>query len=203
MSFISNTVEGAKEHPLLLVGAIGGIVVLYFLLGKSSAAPVVQYNVGPTAAQAQAGAAIQMSQIAANAQTSIASINASAHNADTAANSANIKDYFSYLTAAGNQKTALAEYQTSADLTKSEYLGQVDLQKNLYDTASNNSTKVSLAQLSTTADLTKAAYSYQTTLQRNDQLYGLNAYSIQSAANLNGYAIQSGLPANYTPQHYT
>lgn len=58
-----------KEHPVVVVGIVGAIVVLYFLVGSggSSGGTVVAQS-GPTDAEVQAGAALNMAQISASVQ---------------------------------------------------------------------------------------------------------------------------------------
>lgn len=139
---IDATTTEFGRHPWLIVGGIGAVVVLLYVLSgsKSSAAPAAQfsYNVGPSSQDVAAGDALTASQSQSSAAVSIAS-------AGDAAMTSIYGNYFNYLSNAGSVASQTA-------------LGTAAYATNVADTASNNALALGTVQANDTLAATTQGY---------------------------------------------
>lgn len=154
MEILQKAGHWIKEHPLAILGILGGLVVVYLLVNMSSGSgggtTVVQS--GPSDAAVQAGAAVQAAQIQAQGQVNQLNAELAAVNSNNAANIA-----IATLQAQVQQYTATK----SADVS----LSGIDAQKQVQIAglttqqiiaAQQNATNVAMAQLSASVDIAKA-----------------------------------------------
>lgn len=183
MSVFEATSNAFHKHPALIIGAIVGIVAIGYVYSRSggsaatAGSTTVQYSLGPSDAAVQAGAAIQIAQIQANATsaqtsaqygalTSIAGINAGV------------------ATNASNNGVTEAQLADSVATSQQQYGYLATLSNNsLASHVSDNTTQLGLTQSNNQTELgvTQANDSASVQLQQAN----LNAQVSENGQNLN------------------
>lgn len=192
-----DTVEATENHPYLILGSVGAVVlIIYFMRSKSSAGQNFSFSYGPSDAAIISGNQLTASQQADNAALSIANTNAKASEAVYG-------DYFGYLAGdSSNRLAATKNTNASAvaiNANTNQYAGIMNASNNtakivasndaLAAIESSNSTKQVLGaqqvQLGTTESNNATSVANGTILQR----FQAWLQSLQGAVNQQSGAI--------------
>lgn len=210
MSVFAATESAFHKHPALIIGGILGIVAIgYVYYHKSgtgtNAVGAVQYSLGPSDAAIQAGSAIQIAQIAANAASAqttakyasdntIAGVNATAYmnasnngvtEAQISSTVAQSQQEYGYLATQSNNALAshVSDNTIELGINKDNTSANVQIQQAMYGSTT------AIAQAGDTAQVAINANNNKTAIQ--GAIVGTNAAlagSIQSEIQLNNQA---------------